>query len=418
MIDQTIRRCGTALFLLSSLAMAQFQGPVPAISVGYGAPGSEAVAVEVVENSHWPLNPIVVFHPKDQTKPVPTVFYAHGYGGNDTLYQIELLRHIASRGYAAVFVPYKTLGVSIDERYSTLLDGFRDAVRALPHRIDTTRIGFFGHSFGGGALPYLAYQLLVGDAWGDRGRFLLVSAPWYSFRLGDSILSSFLRDCPMVTMVYDEDVVNDHRLGMDVFRNIAIPDSLKDFLVVRSDSIDGYVYQADHNLPSQNNPKAGEYDAFDSRVVFRTLDALADFGFERSPAGRLVALGDGDSAQVELGGGLAPLEHQDRPVTSYPKERYQWPCDTAFNPRRSSCADPVSTRRLSIRPGTMRVEVVSGDRIRVSGLEEASTVLRNPSGQILTQSPGLELSLAGIPPGLYVLQVAGGPAFTVLRSKP
>jgi pimeloyl-ACP methyl ester carboxylesterase len=418
MINPTIRRCGAILFLLSSLAMSQYQGPVPAISDGYGAPGGAAVAVEVVQNSHWPQNPIVVFHPKDQTKPVPTIFYAHGYGGNDTLYQIELLRHIASRGYAAVYVPYKSLGVSIEERYATLLDGFRDAVRALPHRFDTTRVGFYGHSFGGGALPYLAYQLLVGDAWGSRGKFLLISAPWYSFRLGDSILRSFPRNCPLVTMVYDEDVVNDHRLGMDVFRNIAIPDSLKDFLVVRSDSIDGYVYQADHNLPGQNNPKGGEYDALDSRVVFRMLDALADLGFENSSAGRRVALGGGDSAQVVLGGGLAPMEHLDQPATTYPKERYQWPCDTAFNPRRSSCSDPLSTRRLSIRPGTMRVEAVSRDRIRVSGVEETSTVLRTPSGQILTHSPGLELSLAGIRPGLYVLQVTGGPAFTFLRSTP
>lgn len=294
----------------------------------------------------------------------------------------------------------------------------RDAVRALPHRFDTTRVGFYGHSFGGGALPYLAYQLLVGDAWGSRGKFLLISAPWYSFRLGDSTLRSFPRNCPLVTMVYDEDVVNDHRLGMDVFRNIAIPDSLKDFLVVRSDSIDGYVYQADHNLPGQNNPVGAEYDAFDSRVVFRMLDALADLGFENSPAGRRVALGGGDSAQVALGGGLAPLEHLDQPVTTYPKDRYQWPCDTAFNPRRSSCSAPASTRRLSIRPGAMRVEAVSRDRIRVSGVEEASTVLRSPSGRILTQSPGLELSLAGIPSGLHVLQVAGRPAITILRSNP
>lgn len=412
-------RPSATVFLLCTLAAAQFQGPVPPISSGYGSPGTDSVAVEMVANSHWPQNPIVIFHPAGRTTPVPTIFYAHGYGGNDTLYQIELLRHIASRGYAAVFVPYRTLGVTIEERYATLLDGFRQAVREHPRILDSTRIGFFGHSFGGGASPYLAGQLVSGDGWGRRGKFLHISAPWYSFHLGDSILARFPTDCPLLVTLYDDDTVNDHRLGMDLFRNLGIRDSLKNFLMVRSDTIDGYVFQADHNLPSQYNPKAGEYDALDSRVVFRLLDALADFAFEGSPLGRRVALGGGDSAQVSLGGGLSPLEESEAPMAIHSKERYEWPCDTAYNPRRSFCGS--STVSSPGNPGesrSARLEIVSRDRIKVTGTSTGGLFLRSPSGQILSRSAIAEVSVAGLPSGLYLVQIPGGPTLRYLRSPP
>jgi len=406
------------LLLTSTLAVSQFQGPVPAISSGYGAPGSDSVAVEVVTNSHWQQNPLVVFHPAGRSAPVPTIFYAHPYGGNDTLYQIEMLRHIASRGYAAVFVPYRTFGVSVPERYATLLDGFHDAVRAHPQIFDTTRIGFFGHSFGGGASPYLAHQLIVGDGWGGRGRFVYMSAPWYSFQLGDSILPNFPSHCPLLVTLYDDDRINDHRLGMDIFRNIAIPDSLKDLVVVHSDTIDGYTYPADHNLPSQYSPGAGKYDALDSRVVFRLLDALADYAFEDSPLGRRVALGGGDSAQVVLGGGLAPLEESEAPTAIHPKERYEFPCDTIYNPRQTFCGTSVSALGNLVGSHSARIEVSSRDRIEVKGTGSGGLILRRPSGQILSHSTNAEVSVAGLPAGLYLVQIPDGPTLRYLRPSP
>jgi dienelactone hydrolase len=392
----------------AACAPAQYQGPVPALASGYGAPGTDSVLVESIPNSHWSDNPIYVFHPAGRTAPVPTVLYSHGYGGNDTLYQIELLRHIASRGMAAVFVPYRTLVVTVEERYATLLDGFVDAARALPGIIDTTRLGFFGHSFGGGATPYLAHRLLVGKGWGSRGSFLYLSAPWYSLDLGDTVLANFPRDCPLLTVLYADDTVNDHRLGMDVFRNIAIPDSLKDLLLVRSDTVSGYVYQADHNLPSQYSPVAGEYDALDSRVTFRLLDALADFAFAGSHDGRKVSLGGGDSAQVSPGGGLAPLEETDSPAAIWPKERYECPCDTAINPRRSSCEASTGIRSPRRDRQILSITRVSPGRLRVEGGSDEACDLRTIDGQLVARSRTAELDVSALRPGLYLLRTDDG----------
>lgn len=395
----------SAFLCAAAAARAAYQGPVPAPTTGYGTPGPDAVLVESIPNAHWSGNPLFVFHPAGITGPVPTVFYAHGYGGNDTLYQIELLRHIASRGWAAVFVPYRTLLATLEDRYATLLDGFVDAARAFPRIVDTTRIGFFGHSFGAGATPYLADQLLVGKGWGNQGRFLYLSAPWYSLFLGDTVLAQF-PPAPLLTVLYDDDSVNDHRMGMDVFRSISIPDSLKDLLLVRSATVSGYAYTADHGLPSQYSPVAGRYDAYDSRVTFRLLDALADFAFAGSTAGRKVSLGGGDSAQVSLGDGLPALEQTDAPIPTHPSANYEFPCDTLLNPRRAYCDLPTGDLLPSPRNPPRRLER-SGSTLRWTGATRGFE-LRTTSGRRVARTEGPTLDLDGLRPGLYLVRTDAG----------
>lgn len=394
--------------LLASTCLASYQGPVAAISAGYGAPGSDSVAVDSVTNSHWSGNPIFVFHPASRTAPVPTIFYAHGYGGNDTLYQIELLRHIASRGWAAIFVPYRTYGVTVAERYATLLDGFQDAVKAYPNVLDTAHVGFFGHSFGAGALPYLAFQLLTGKGWGTSGSFLYCSAPWYSYYLGDTALASFPTNTSLLTVLYQEDTVNDHRMGIDIFRNLAISDSLKDCLMVSSDTVDGYVYLADHSLPSQYAPENGEYDAYDSRITFRLLDALVDYTFTGSAAGHVVALGGGDSAQVTLGGGLRSLSESRAPVTTRASSSFSWPCDTLINLRKSHCSEGEASA-IASRPtprSSPKLERLSAGRLRI---EDAQTIaVRDLRGALRLRGAGPELSTEGLSEGLYLLETEIG----------
>lgn len=413
-MNRILHRTLGAFLSTATSALALYQGPVPAIAGGYGAPGRDSVAVESLANPHWNANPIFVFHPSGRTSPVPTIFYSHAYGGDDTLYQIEFLRHMVSRGYAAVFVPYRTYLATVEERYATLLDGFRSAARSFPQIIDTSRIGFFGHSFGAGATPYIAFQLFAESNWGKRAKFIFLSAPWYALDLGDTALARFPADCPLLMALYDDDTVNDHRLGMDVFRSIAIPDSMKDLLLVRSDTVSGYVYQADHNLPSQYSPTSGEYDAYDSRITFRLMDALADYAFNGSDSGREVALGGGGPRQVDLGGGLAPLEETDFPTPAHPESRYEFPCDTVFNPRRSHCETPSTVRASSPRPRA--IQYLSPDRIRIPGGEDSEVLLRSPSGAILARTIGPELSVAGLAPGIYLVQAGRSRTFRYLRA--
>lgn len=324
------------LLLLSNFAVAQFQGPVAPVSLGYGAPGSIEVWVENIRNDHFFLNDISVFYPSETSSPIPTIFFAHGYGGNDTIYYIETLRHFASIGYAVVFVPYKTLGVTIEERYLTLFDGFIKAAQNMENIIDTTRVGFFGHSFGGGATPGVSYKLFKERNWGQNGKFIYCSAPWYSYELGTSNLDNFPTDCNMLTVLYDQDDVNDHRMGMDIFTHIAISDANKDCIIVGADTVNGYVYEAGHSCPSQYSPN-GVFDAYDYWITFRLLSALADYSFTGNTDAKKIALGNGGPEQVYMGEQLKPLSSTDNPYPLYDQSKYQFQCDTIINERQAYC---------------------------------------------------------------------------------
>jgi dienelactone hydrolase len=326
------------LSLFSNITFAQFQGPISAITSGYGSDGLLPVSVTNITNDHFSTKDISVFYPTGTNTPIPTIFYAHAYGGNDTTRQIELLHHIASKGYAVVFVPYKTTGVTISERYLTLFDGFVKSAQTLPTIIDISRIGFYGHSFGGGATPRISYRLFTEKNWGVNGKFIYCSAPWYSFELGSTNLDNFPTDCNMLTVLYDNDETNDHRMGMDIFNNIAINDNIKDCIIVFLDTISGYIYQADHNLPTQNLGN-NEFDAFDYYIPFRFLDALADYAFTGNLTAKNIALGNGSPSQIDMGEQLKQLFVTDNPSPVYSEIIYQFPCSSATNERQAFCQD-------------------------------------------------------------------------------
>ena len=95
------------IIIIVSNIFAQYQGPIPKISSGYGTDGNNDVSVNTLINDHWANHNISVFYPTNISSPLPAIFYLHGYGSIDTLFCIETLRHIASRGYVAVHVPFR-----------------------------------------------------------------------------------------------------------------------------------------------------------------------------------------------------------------------------------------------------------------------------------------------------------------------
>ena len=392
---------------LSNLS-AQYQGPIPKITTGYGADGNNDVVVSTLINDHWANHEIAVFYPTNVSFPVPTIFYSHGYGSTDTLYCIETLRHIASRGYAAVFVPYKTFGVTMAERYATLFDGFTKASRNLTSIIDTTRVGFLGHSFGGGATPRISLREFSENNWGTNGKFIFCSAPWYSFELGDS-LYSFPQDCKMITLLYDDDETNDHRMGMDIFKHIAIPDSLKDCILVRSDTVSGYIYQADHTLPVQYTG-SGEFDALDYYAVFRLLDALADFTFTGNQIAKDIALGNGSPAQINMGTQLKQLSVTDNPIPAYTQSKYFFPCSSSTNERIQYCDDFPNKVNDNVKKGILNICPNPTKGIfTIEGKDIQSVEITNISGQIIKQfkiqNSKFKIDLSKQPKGIYIIKI-------------
>ncbi|HJV19236.1 MAG TPA: hypothetical protein VJ552_05095, partial [Sediminibacterium sp.] len=207
-------------------------------------------------------------------------------------------------------------------------------------------VGFMGHSFGGGASFALAYKGFVELGWGENGRFIFVQAPWYSYEITEQQIQGFPSNTKLISQVYDDDVINDHRMAIDLFKRINIPETEKDFMLVKKSVVGGYTYTAEHNLPSARTA----YDAYDYYAVYRLLDALIDYSFNGNIAGKNVALGNGSAEQVTMpgykGDTMLPLEVTDNPLPKYPQSRYRFPYENRQNPRKDSYRWPA------INPGS------------------------------------------------------------------
>ncbi|MDF2551439.1 MAG: alpha/beta hydrolase [Chryseobacterium sp.] len=327
---------------LQSKLDTSLDGPIQRPVSGYGADGSYEVAEIDFSNPQYAGTQVSIFYPKGITSPRPTIFFSHPFGGEEKEYNIELYNFIAKKGYVAVFVPYRTIDVSVDHRYQTLWEGFTKAAADYPNIIDTLKVGFMGHSFGGGASIDLSYKAFTEKGWGQNGRFLFTMAPWYSFNWNSPLttqqqLQSFPSNTKMITQVYDEDDVNDHRMAIDIFKNINISNAEKDFIYIKSSSVNGYNYVTDHVMPSSRTA----FDALDYYGVYRLLDAMMDYSFNGNSNAKNVALGNGSAVQVTMpsynGQSMAPLEVTDNPTPKYLQFKYQFRCGDSTNPRVSYC---------------------------------------------------------------------------------
>ncbi|NML56831.1 alpha/beta hydrolase [Chryseobacterium cheonjiense] len=318
------------------------QGPIQKPTSGYGSDGSYQVAEINFTNPQYTATQVSIFYPQGITSPRPTIFFSHPFGGEDKDYNIELYNFIAKKGYVVVFVPYRTIDISVNHRYQTLWEGFTKAAADYPNIIDTQKVGFMGHSFGGGASIDLAYKAFTEKGWGQYGRFLFTMAPWYSFNWNSPLstqeqLQNFPSNTKMITQVYDEDDFNDHRMAIDIFKNINIPNAEKDFIYIKSSTVNGYNYVTDHAMPSSRTT----FDALDYYGVYRLLDAMMDYSFNGNSNAKNTALGNGSAAQITMpsynGQSMTPLEVTDNPVPKYLQAKYQFKCGDTTNPRVSYC---------------------------------------------------------------------------------
>jgi pimeloyl-ACP methyl ester carboxylesterase len=394
------------------LLTAQYVDPnFPKPSSGYGADGPYPVETLSFPSPDFPGEKIEIFYPGGIISAVPTLFFSHGYGGTFSNYVRGMLEFVAKKGYAIVFVPYPTTGVSIVDRYDILLGGFRMAARNYPNIIDTTQVGFMGHSFGGGAMFGVSYRCFTENNWGSNGRLLFSLAPWYSYELTQAQLQNFPADTKLIMQVYDDDTANDHRMAMDVFETIQIPDAEKDFILVRSDTLQGYIYSADHALPGTYQV----FDALDYYAFYRLLDALCDYTFHGNPAGKAVSLGNGSAQQVTMPTGLKPLLQTDNPVPVHPEDKYGFPCSGLLNPRKAYCPAGVSS---SSEAGAAKQQLImepnpSSGQVRVNIPADAKArqirVFNSSGQQVLIQpinrNNEVVLDLSALPVGQYWVMV-------------
>lgn len=309
-----------AFAISASCAKAADQPPCPAqpIAAGYGADGAYGVETAQLANPGDAGDEMTIFFPKGVKTPRPVVFFAHGFGPGRTDTYADLIQHMVSRGYVVVFSTYPMRGVTIDQRYDSLWQGFAAAAEQFGARMDLSRVAFVGHSFGGGAVPAMAYRGLVEKGWGRTGAFLMELAPWYSYQLTQARMAALPAQAVQFVEVYDKDEVNDHRMAIDLYKTSPAKDRF--YFLVQSDAACRFV--ADHATPGRN-PSALQR----RYAVSRPFDALADWLFDGHPAGRTALEKMGDAAP-----GYQPLHRLSPPEPDQPEGFYRFPWSDPRNP--------------------------------------------------------------------------------------
>jgi hypothetical protein len=264
--------------------------------------------------------------PEGAREPAPVIVFVHGNSLGTPEFYAALIDHIASTGIAVVFSPF-AIGSNVHvDRYDAIRSGVDAAVEVWGERLDLTRVGFAGHSYGAGALPWLARHALLERGWGREGALLYMLAPWYALAISPEQTRDLPPHLRALFVVFEGDEVNDHRIAISQYRALGIPDDGKQYILVRASEHDGCKLPARHTLPLSVGLQARD-DALDERVLFRLFDALAAWAFAGDEAGRAVAFGNGSAEQVELGSWsdgapLAPLEVRRDPQPVHESAHY------------------------------------------------------------------------------------------------
>ncbi len=338
------------LFLNASLFAQAYEGPYPKITNGYGAFGNHPIAEKKFDNTYLLSNgfdsgdggvEMTMRYPSDVQGPVPTVLFASGYEQYSPSIFDSLLNFIASKGYCVVFTPYPTSSnwaAALYEGMNQAIDENTGANAGDLNIIDTTRIGFFGHSLGGGDIFWLGHKFYVDHGYGANAKFLFSVAGWIGFKMTEAYLADYPDDCKLRVEIWEED---DHDIGNNppgntspriqyyLFHQINIPDSEKNYVkVLGGPDQDGYHYSTHHDLVTM-----AQYNALDFYAIFRPLDAMMDWTFNGVASAKGLALGTNPD--------MGPFPNLDTDYNSfvfaYNENTYKYPCDDDGNPFKDKC---------------------------------------------------------------------------------
>jgi len=252
----------------------------PATAAGQAGPCE--VQARSIENPRRvgdaPATPVWIFEPSgDARAPIaggacddderPVVLFAHGFGQTDPAGYEALIEHLVSVGNVVVYPVYEVRDgqrSSLEESHRVVDAGFVAAVAETP-RADTTRVGVWGHSNGGGMVAFLTQQIGI-RRWGGEALWLSNVAQAFSQLVGAGEIS-VPDHARAITVAFQHDAFADARLGNDVFRSLALPAAQKRHVTVLSDPSTGL---AEHAAPSGT---ANEADGVD-QLLWRYADLL------------------------------------------------------------------------------------------------------------------------------------------------
>ncbi len=322
------------------------------IANGYGSWGANTVIHETEIDDVANDGIINFYHPDMAATQLPTVFFISGWGRPASSYE-KIFHFIASQGYAVVSIYNRNPG-NIVESYQFSLNMMVIAAQLhYANWIDTTTVGLMGHSYGAGATIWLGKNLF-GDAynWGQNGRFIFMSAPWYSLLVTQTDLINYPANVKLLIEISNDDVRTDEytwntdeRAIRAIFELINIPNSEKDFVRIYSDpttyqldsdgdgTTETFSYEADHYLSYTGINNAHGYqpwDALDVYAINRLSHAMMDFVFEGNQPAKNVVLGNGSTAQIDMNF-LTDLSVTDTPIITRPANEFAYRCNNTWN---------------------------------------------------------------------------------------
>lgn len=332
----------TALWFLLAIAgvlFAQTSSPMLPPETGYGSPGPYHTVVDSVPHAGWGSAQVYLFSPREAEKPVPLILFCHGLAADRPSTYRALIDILVSKGYAVLYSPYQTFTAyhKPTAAYEQLWKGIRTGMSAWAARLDTTRVGVVGHSYGGGAVPWVAWNSWKNQNWGTQALFMVIMAPWYSYNLTQPILRGFPPYLTFLVEIFDNDNVNDPRMARDLFENIQVPSNRKSFCIIHSDWQGADTLWADHGVPTGELEFGPNVNLLDYYGVDRKIDALADFALTGSSQGKAVALGTDSLAcfmgRWPNGTPFKPMYAGNRPPMPHPQTWYNNFWNHEINPR-------------------------------------------------------------------------------------
>ena len=287
--------------------------PAPPAS-GWGSdktPYAKAVE-QVIANPAAPAHKVHLFRPAgapagaEMPKVLPVVLFAHGFGASNPEPYRAWIEHIAREGTLVVYPVYPALEAARPARYDVLWAGLEAGIAEFSAgggvEPDTSRMGFVGHSFGGGAVPAIAARAAA-RGYGKEATWIECLAPWYD--LDRAAWASLPPKALLLAVAFCDDQVCDASTAASFVKAATtIPAGQKSMVVFVSDAHGVPALKADHMTPLTWMG----VDALDTWGTWRLDDALRTYALTGSPEAKAFAFGT-DPAARSLGtwGDGAPM---------------------------------------------------------------------------------------------------------------
>jgi hypothetical protein len=186
----------------------------------------------------------------------PVVFFAHGWGANNPSVYSTVIDTFVSNGFIVVY-PQDTDAGNPSLVLEQLDSGFVDGVTSMTSRGDLSRVGYVGHSEGGGDSLALA-QDGAARGWGSAAFWVAMMNPAFGNGLAPGPIS-LPANTHLIMMAGDDDQVVDNQIGIELFDSVQLPAAQKSYVLIQSTSVPGTTLNATHLMPVDTVNTLGFY---------------------------------------------------------------------------------------------------------------------------------------------------------------